>query len=215
MTGLMAMFLLISVLYMIRLEIDADRVKEVAVAYSEIRDSLYEALEREFNTDLARWRAELDKESLSVRFTEPDVLFDTGSAELKPRFEVILNDFFPRYLAILTSEPYRSAITEVRIEGHTSSVWGQAATDDEAYFHNMALSQQRTRSTLSHLMEIPSAAIQREWLKQFVTANGLSSSKPIRHADGSEDPQRSQRVEFRIRTDAEFRITRILAIQEQ
>lgn len=215
MTGLMAMFLLISILYMVRLEIDADQVKEVAVAYSEIRDALYEDLEREFRTDLIDWRAELDKEDLSVRFTEPDVLFDTGSSELKPRFKAILDDFFPRYLAILTSDTYRSAITEVRIEGHTSSLWSQAATEDEAYFHNMALSQERTRSTLSYLMEIPAAAAQHEWLKQYVTANGLSSSKPIRSSDGSEDAQRSQRVEFKVRTDAEVRIARILALQER
>lgn len=214
MTGLMAMFLLISVLYMIRVEIDADRVKEVAVAYSEIRDALYEALEHEFKADLVNWKAELDREDLSVRFTEPEVLFDTGSSDLKPSFKAILNDFFPRYLSILTSEPYRGAITEVRIEGHTSSLWSQATTEDEAYFHNMALSQERTRSTLSYIMEIPAVAAQRDWLEQFVTANGLSSSKPIRRADGSEDTERSQRVEFKVRTDAEVRIARILAMQE-
>jgi hypothetical protein len=36
--------------------------------------------------------------------------------------------------------------------------------------------------------------------------NGRSSSKPIRAADGSEDTERSQRVEFKVRTDADFRI---------
>lgn len=215
MTGLMAMFLLISILYMVRIEIDSARIKEVAVAYTEIRDALYQDLENEFRTDLVKWRAELDKDQLSIRFTEPDVLFATGSSELKPDFEAILDDFFPRYVRILTSERYRQAITEVRVEGHTSSVWSQAVSEDEAYFRNMALSQERTRSTLNYVMAIPAVVQEREWLKQFVTANGLSSAKPILQADGTEDTQRSQRVEFRARTDAEFRLARILALQEQ
>jgi len=53
MTGLMAMFLLISVLYMIEVETDARQIKDVAVAYTEIRDSLYDDLMREFGPDLA------------------------------------------------------------------------------------------------------------------------------------------------------------------
>src|SRR6476660_8458517 len=92
-TGLMAMFLLISVLYMIQVETDAHQIKEVAVAYSAIRDSLYDDLMREFGPDLAKWRAEIDKDQLSIRFTEPEVLFATGKADLKPEFTAILDDF--------------------------------------------------------------------------------------------------------------------------
>jgi outer membrane protein OmpA-like peptidoglycan-associated protein len=215
MTGLMAMFLLISVLYMIQVESDARQIKDVAVAYTAIRDSLYDDLMREFGPDLAKWRAEIDKDQLSMRFTQPEVLFDTGKADLKPEFTTILDDFFPRYVRILTSEKYRENITEVRIEGHTSGFWSQATSEDEAYFLNMALSQARTRTTLSHVLEMPWVNTQRPWLKQFVTANGLSSSKPIRAADGSEDAQRSQRVEFKVRTDAEFRIAKILALEDK
>jgi outer membrane protein OmpA-like peptidoglycan-associated protein len=215
MTGLMAMFLLISVLYMTRVEIDASRIRDVAVAYSENRDALYEQLESEFHRDLIAWHAELDREQLSIRFTEPEVLFATGSSELKPNFKAILDDFFPRYLRILTSDRYRQTITEVRIEGHTSSVWNQATSDDDAYFRNMALSQERTRSTLSYVIGIPAVERERRWLKQYVTANGLSSSKPILAGDGTEDRERSQRVEFKVRTDAELRIAKILALQEE
>jgi outer membrane protein OmpA-like peptidoglycan-associated protein len=215
MTGLTAMFLLISVLYMMRIEIDTDRIKEVAVAYSENRDALYEELEREFRTDLVAWHAELDREQLSIRFTEPDVLFATGSSELKSDFKGILDDFFPRYMRILTSEKFRQSVTEVRIEGHTSSVWNQATSDDDAYFRNMALSQERTRSTLSYVIGIPAVEQQSHWLKQYVTANGLSSSKPIVDTSGAEDRERSQRVEFKVRTDAEQRIAKILALQQE
>ena len=54
-----------------------------------------------------------------VRFEEPIIFFNRGSATLKEEFKVILNDFFPRYLKILTSDKYRDDVEEIRIEGHT------------------------------------------------------------------------------------------------
>ena len=215
MTGLMVMFLLIAVSYMLRVEEDSARVKNIAVAYNEIRDALYEDLKREFGPDLPRWHAQLLKSDLTLRFSEPDVLFATGSSELKPEFRAILADFFPRYVRILTSQKYRDAISEVRIEGHTSAAWNGVASPADAYFLNMELSQARTRSTLFFVLNLPPLQGQTDWLRRFVTANGLSSSHLILNADGTEDMARSRRVEFRIRTDAETRIEKILEVSRQ
>lgn len=213
MTGLMVIFLLIAVLYMMRVEAEASRIKEVAVAYSEIKDALYSDLNTEFKDDLPKWKAQIDREDLSIRFTEPDVLFDLGSSELKPTFKAILDDFFPRYVRILTSDKYRNAISEVRIEGHTSSRWSAVVSPEDAYFLNMALSQARTRSALRYVMSIQ-PTVQQNWLRQYVTANGLSSSRLVTDKDGQEDADRSQRVEFRVRTDAETRIAKILEVSK-
>lgn len=210
MTGLMMMFLLIAVVYMVQIEAESRKMKEVAVLYDELRTKLYEDLNREFAADLDRWGAQISKENLTVRFKEPEVLFALGSSELKPRFKEILDDFFPRYVRILTSDKYRDSITELRIEGHTSSVWTSSVDPQQSYFLNMALSQERTRSTLQYVMSIPSLKGDIKWLEQFATANGLSFSKLVRTSDGREDRAASQRVEFRVVTDAERRIARIL-----
>jgi len=212
MTGLMVMFLLIAVCYMVRVEADADKIKTVAVAYTDTRDALYEALRREFSADLPRWHAQLLKDDLTIRFSEPDILFAEGSSELKLAFRQILDDFFPRYVRILTSPKYRDAITEIRIEGHTSSDWTGAASPDDAYLHNMELSQARTRSTLLYVLMLPQVRGDVDWLRRLVTANGLSSSRLILDASGNEDAARSRRVEFKIRTDAETRIAKILEV---
>jgi len=214
MTGLMVIFLLIAVLYMTKVEADADRIKTVAIAYSEIRDALYEDLHSEFQNDLGRWKAQILKNDLTIRFNEPEFLFANGSSELKPEFQAILSDFFPRYVRILTSPKYRDAISEVRIEGHTSSDWTAQTSPEDAYFHNMELSQARTRTTLSYVLGLPTVAADRPWLTHYLTANGLSSSRPILDADHHEDSERSRRVEFRVRTDAETRIAKILAISQ-
>lgn len=215
MTGLMVIFLLIAVTYMLKVEADADRIRNVAIVYNQVRNSLYEDLSREFQIDLPRWKAQLIRSDLTIRFTEPEVLFATGSAELKPEFKTILENFFPRYVRILTSPRYRSAITEIRIEGHTSSDWTEQTSPEDAYFHNMELSQARTRSTLSFVLGLASVNGQRPWLTRFLTANGLSSSRPILDRERHEDSQRSRRVEFRVRTDAETRIANILEASRQ
>jgi outer membrane protein OmpA-like peptidoglycan-associated protein len=215
MTGLMVMFLLIAVVYMMRVEAEADRIKEVAIAYNEVRDELHRDLEREFQDDLPQWKAKIVKADLAVQFTEPEVLFASGSSTLRPEFRLILDDFFPRYLRILTSDKYRESITEVRIEGHTSSEWYDGATDRLAYFRNMALSQERTRSTLQYVLSLPQSGAHEAWLRQHLTANGLSSSRLVSDTAGREDRLRSRRVEFKVRTDAETRIAKILEVSAE
>jgi len=101
------------------------------------------------------------------------------------------------------------------IEGHTSSDWIGAASPDDAYLHNMELSQARTRSTLLYVLAQPQVRGDVDWLRRLVTANGLSSSRLILDASGNEDAARSRRVEFKIRTDAETRIAKILEVTRQ
>jgi outer membrane protein OmpA-like peptidoglycan-associated protein len=200
---------------MMRVEAEADRIKEVAIAYNEVRDELHRDLEREFQDDLPQWKAKIVKADLAVQFTEPEVLFASGSSTLRPEFRLILDDFFPRYLRILTSDKYRESITEVRIEGHTSSEWYDGATDRLAYFRNMALSQERTRSTLQYVLSLPQSGAHEAWLRQHLTANGLSSSRLVSDTAGREDRLRSRRVEFKVRTDAETRIAKILEVSAE
>ena len=140
----------------------------MAILYDRLRTQLYEDLNTEFAPDMARWGAELDKD-LAFRFNNTDVLFDRGEAELKPEFQAILADFFPRYVRIITQPQYREDILEVRIEGHTSSAWFGADSAEEAYIRNMDLSQERTRSTLAFLLGLEPVAQDKQWLISHLT----------------------------------------------
>src|SRR5262245_1379085 len=208
MTGLMMVFLLIAISYMVKVEAASQHIREIAVLYERMKVELYADLRKEFEADLLRWGAELDQDS-TIRFKEPDVLFTIGSSDLKNNFKNILDDFFPRYVYILASDKYRDAVEEIRIEGHTSSIWSNLPPD-QAYFQNMKLSQDRTRSTLQYVLGVPAIRGDLPWLRGHITANGLSSSKVIKRPDASEVYERSQRVEFRVRTDAESRIAKII-----
>lgn len=195
---------------MINVVKERDKIKEIAIMYNRLQNDLYNDLYKEFEKDLDKWNALIDRQSLSVRFEAPDVLFAKGSHQLQNKFKSILDDFFPRYLAILTNEKYKNDIEEIRIEGHTSSEWQVDVSSDIAYFLNMQLSQDRTRSVLEYVMNLPQVSNQNEWLKSYLTANGLSSSKLIM-TNNNEDKEKSRRVEFRVKTNSEKRIVKIIS----
>lgn len=206
MTGLMMVFMLLTAAFMLRVE---QTTTLVVKEYEETRADMLRALQQEFDKDLKQWNAELLGD-MTIRFKDPTVLFATGSAELKPQFRQVLKDFFPRYVRLITSEKYRDAVKEIRIEGHTSTAWANSADAQTAYFHNMELSQARTRSALEFLLTLPPVAPERDWLIQHVTANGLSSSRPLAKNDKSFAAQQiNQRVEFRIVTNASDRMEQI------
>ncbi len=217
MTGLMMVFMLVAIVFMIQVQreaknakIRAEEVAKIAHVYQNMRAQLYEDLYSEFKGDLPVWRAVLSRD-LSLRFEEPNVQFDTGQSIIKPGFAEILKSFFPRYLKIFMSKKYKDEIEEVRIEGHTSSFW-KGRTDEDAYYENMKLSQERTRAVLQYVFSLNES--RNIWLLDHVTADGLSSSKPIL-VDGKEDTKASQRVEFRVKTKSGERLDKILKALSQ
>ena len=214
MTGLMMIFMLISVVSVVQVESSRNAMRKVAQRYGESRQELYADMQREFSRDLPRWRAHLDPD-LTVRFDQPDALFAVGQSALRDNFKRILSDFFPRYVRILNDPRFAPAISEIRIEGHTSSGWNGAPNADDAYIRNMELSQSRTRSVLAYVLLLPQLAGEKGWLTKKLTANGLSSSQPVLNADGTENAEASQRVAFKVRTNAEAQIRRIVETGSQ
>lgn len=200
MAGLLFIFILLLMGALLQVQEKAEQDEEIVKKYDQTKTQLYIDLEKEFKDDLNIWNAVIDSTNLSIRFQEPSTLFAYGKADLQDKFKDILNDFFPRYLNLISSKQYTDNIEEIRIEGHTDS--------NGSYEYNMELSQNRTRSVLSYclLMVQPE---KKEWTKSRITANGLSSSHLIFNANGTENQELSRRVEFRIRTNAEQQLEEI------
>lgn len=209
MAGLMIVFLFIAIAFMRHVSIERDKIKDVAVAYQQNQVAIFDALNSEFEKDLPLWEASIDKETLSFQFDSPEVLFDSGKSSLKTEFKEILENFIPRYLQVL--EQYKQSIDEVRIEGHTSSEWGVGTHPDDAYFFNMTLSQNRTRSVLNYSYLLTGLSrTQRLWVKSSFAAVGLASSRLKLNANGSENKEKSRRVSFRVITNADIQIRKIV-----
>lgn len=142
MTGLMVIFLFVAVAYMIQVE----NSQSVLTDYVETRQHLHDRLVNEFKGDTAKWKMVVGKD-LSMKFKEPEVLFDLGSGEIKPKFMEILDEFIPRYLDILLTDTLRHRIQEIRIEGHTDDL-RMVAYGEDPYLSNVLLSQERAYNVL-------------------------------------------------------------------
>ena len=208
MSGLMVVFLFIAIAMMLNTQDERDKVKDVAVAYQENQVAIYQALMDEFKDDLPKWNADIDRQTLTFTFNSPDILFESGKKALNDRYKQLLSNFFPRYLKVLSE--FEDSIEEVRIEGHTSSVWNQHVTPTEAYFLNMRLSQGRTRNVLQYVYKLQDVDLFRPWLKKHMVAVGFSSSHPVLDAQDQENLDASRRVTFRVITNADIKIKQIL-----
>ena len=175
---------------------------------------LYEALMEEFKDDFEPWNAELTKDDLMFRFNDPVTLFERGSDALKPGFANILNDFFPRYLKVLSQ--YQENIQEVRVEGHTSSEWSGAKNDDERYRLNKILSQKRANAVRNFSVDtvqfdkgsselkpevanlVQGTGVDGAWAEDKFQPYGMSYDNLILNPDGTENKKASRRVDFKI-----------------
>lgn len=116
----------------------------------------------------------VDKLIADGRVATQGILFDTGSATLRPESTPTLADI---------ADALRSrADLRLRIEGHTDNV-GNSAT-------NLALSEQRAQAVVAHLVERAGVAPSR------LEAAGLGDTKPSAANDTPEGRQQNRRVEL-------------------
>lgn len=209
MAGLMMVFLFIAIIFMIQAESEKEAIENIALTYEKSKQELHLALKEEFKKDLKEWGAELLPDS-TIQFQEPEVLFDRSSASIKLKFKEILDDFFPRYIEILSSKQFKEEIDEIRIEGHTSSRWREGTEFEDSYLLNAQLSQRRSYSVLDYVFRLEATKTKQDWMKSVLRANGLSFAKLIFDDKNQEDFNKSRRVEFRVATKAEEKIYTIL-----
>ena len=217
MSGLMLIFMFIAISFMIQIQEDKDKIEDIARTYYKDKEKLNRALNNEFKKDLEKWKAEISKDNI-ISFNSPNVLFNTGKSIIKRDFKKILNDFFPRYIKILSSLEYQKDIDEIRIEGHTSNSWRRGLSSDLIYLKNMKLSQNRANNVLAYCYSIKNQIIEnnKKWLEKHFRANGMAFSK-LKYLDREKniiDFNKSRRVEFRVQMKTEEKIYKILKVSK-
>lgn len=153
-------------------------------------------LRTEFNNDLQKWGATIGIDN-SIVFKHPKIYFDSASSDISPEFMTILDQFFPRYIKLFHESSYSSYIKNIKIEGHTSSVWNfnRMTKPQEQYFNHMELSQERANSVLKYCYKnLPRYD---SFLKSKLESSGLSFSQAIEKAS-TQESDNSHRVTFRL-----------------
>ena len=196
MASVMLVFMLISMILFINFFLERG-------SNSERCEESRAMLNSQFRGDFQKWGAVLE-EDLTFRFTNQRVLFAPGNADIAQTdwFAAAIANFFPRYMSVIREIQKKFGEREVlaiRIEGHTSSEYPGS---DIPYIANLELSQDRARNIVQYALALPESERYADTVRKLVTANGLSSSKLICTADGSEDRDASRRVEFKLLTNS-------------
>ena len=195
MTGLMMIFLFISIIYIAK-------VKSIVGEVEDTQDIICSELKEEFSSEQAKWNMQICEEGLVVRFTN-EGFFLAGKSDLTPQFKELLSEFYPRFKNILWK--YIEDISELRIEGHASSEANINGGKLAKYLFNTELSQDRSYEVMNFVLNLNKIKINSnylDWSFNHLTAHGMSSSVPVL-LKGQEDKKLSRRVEFRIKTEAQ------------
>lgn len=202
MTWLMLVFLLISILFIAEVKKNEENKKRILVEYNNVKSELYKDLKKAFEEKESEWNMTI-QDNLTVKFNNDDVLFLPNNTNLTNWFKIILDDFIPKYLDIITNNKYNWKISEIRIEWHA---WN---CPDWTYFYCLELSQWRSNSVLKYILNsndyIKLDNIQKSKLNFLFTSNWMSNwknlDKNLRYSYISWngiDSNLSRRVEFRI-----------------
>tara|TARA_B100001250_G_scaffold153831_1_gene132209 strand:+ start:2730 stop:4208 length:1479 start_codon:yes stop_codon:yes gene_type:complete len=220
MAGLMMVFLLIAVSYMIQVRKQFEIWVYLEKEYVEVQEAIYKELESEFKEDLKVWDADIDKKTLSVIFHSPDVMFEKNESVIRDQYQIILDDFFPRYIEALERAKYviegdvkkaKENISQIRIEGHASQEWKAKTPERERFLNNMNLSQRRSQSVLDYVLRKTKINDDNYgWVKDNIIGVGYSSAKPVFDEYGFYDRESSRRVEFKVVLYAQEKLFEII-----
>jgi outer membrane protein OmpA-like peptidoglycan-associated protein len=131
----------------------------------------------------------VDKETGDVSIGDR-ILFDSGSAELKPAGKQFLAGFIPVYSSVIFSDDlFHKQITRVIIEGHTSS---NGAEKD-----NMELSLRRALAVSNYISSAEIIFPTKERFKQKILASGRGEIESNEKIDDSHDRKVVFRFQFR------------------
>lgn len=187
MASLAVIFILLTVVFIRNASQRTEKTKDA------VRSGLAELLEK---NKLPLRQDPNDPLALRVAVPEKELKFPLNSAALSPQGERFVDGFMPALVRQLCSEPIRSRLDGVIIEGHTDR---SGESTPEGMRRNIRLSQSRSFSVLDRsLQAVRSDPGLSACLLKLASATGRGSSVPVMGAGGY-SPELSRRVEILIR----------------
>lgn len=173
------------------------------------RTAIAAALLQEF----AGYGALVDKDTGDVTL-EQDITFEQDGNQLTQQGRACLDEVLPKYIRILMSEEYKDQLSQVIIEGHTSS--------EGRYMYNLNLGQERAYAVANYFLNEdngnPFEKISDEMLDAFrpyVSVNSRSESELIYDEYGIEDEAASRRVVIKYRLKSDDAVEQLGELSDQ
>jgi outer membrane protein OmpA-like peptidoglycan-associated protein len=184
-----------------------DSISRIIATYRNNRTAIYNRIIQTMGSDLKNWGAQIDPETLTIRFNGAQTKFAPGSDALSPGFRKVLQEFIPKLFKIVVDPKLSQDIVELKIEGH-------AYLSDQSYETILAGSQNRARNVLLFIRGTSAYrqldANQKKDLDFKMTATGMGfnrmidqNGKFVKYSKTSICPECSRRVEFSILTSSD------------
>ncbi len=188
--GLAIIFMTLFVLAMTGFTQNSIQQKQEQIKASE---ELIEKLEKE------NIQAEVDKMTGDIKISDLE-LFEVNSWNLSPKGKQYLDKLIPIYVNTIFSKPELvDGINNIVVQGHTDSQsFSGLKTKDEQFAKNMELSLKRANSVAAYMFQTNYNKTYSEQLRDRLIVEGKSFSEPILKSDGTEDFDKSRRVELKL-----------------
>jgi outer membrane protein OmpA-like peptidoglycan-associated protein len=188
MSGLLMFFALLFIVVQVQLQQEitkAQRLEKELKTYKKAVDDLPLKIIGVIEGKFSQGVVEVDDQTGDVKIGDR-ILFDEGSAELKPAGKQFLKRFIPIYSDVVFSNTlFESQINRVVIEGHTSSKGSGKA--------NMELSLRRALSVSDYIFSEQLNFKTKQKFQQKILASGRGEID----ADKSKDNSSDRKVVFR------------------
>lgn len=179
MSGLLMFFALLFIVVQVQLQ-------EYQELYKKLPLAIQQALQQKLGD---KYAFEVDPETGGVTIGD-SILFDEGSAKLKPAGKQFLKEFIPVYSNVIFSDKlFDRQITRVVIEGHTSS----KGSDRD----NMELSLGRALSVSDYIFSQQLNFDTKTQFKQKILTSGRGEIDANQSKDNSSDRKVVFRFQFR------------------
>lgn len=188
--GLAIIFMTLFVLAMTGFSQNSIQQKQEQIKASE---ELMEKLEKE------NIKAEVDQMTGDIKISDLE-LFEVNSWNLSPKGRQYLDKLIPIYVNTIFSKPeLLEGINNIIVEGHTDSQsFSGLKTKDEQFTKNMELSLKRANSVAAYMFKTNYNKAYSSKLRNMLIVEGKSFSEPILKSDGTEDFDKSRRVELKL-----------------
>jgi len=228
MTMLFVLFLILAIFIASHATKSLQKFTEVLDRFVTSENMLCKKLKKNLFIRFDKQDLQISCEPIRITFINDNYKFEHGKHELPQEFKETLNKFFPIYLDIVSSWNFENKngkkidmskfIDEVRIEGHTDSAGTSGPLDNNNYIYNMGLSQRRSKEVVQFAFTIKDLENKHQWMRDKLTANGLSFSRRLNNnnelldyndSKQIENKKASRRIEIKLRTKARELITQL------
>ena len=188
--GLAIIFMTLFVLAMTGFSQNAIQQKQEQIKASE---ELIEKLEKE------NIKAEVDEMTGDIKISDLE-LFEVNSWTLSSKGRQYLDKLIPIYVdTIFSKQELIDGINNIIVQGHTDSQsFSGLKTKDEQFTKNMELSLKRANSVAEYMFKTNYNKAYSGKLRNMLIVEGKSFSEPILKSDGTEDFDKSRRVELKL-----------------